>query len=88
MQHPVGYVINNGRVELADLVALNYKSYLLINSHTVLSGLVVTGYFVMAVSAYYLLRKEYRNIFNRSFKLGLLCALIATSFVIYYWALL
>jgi cytochrome d ubiquinol oxidase subunit I len=83
MQHPVGHVLNNGRLELNDLAALITNQYLLYQySHTVLSGLVVTGYFVMAVSAYYLLRKQHISIFKRSFKLGLVCALLATSLVI------
>jgi cytochrome d ubiquinol oxidase subunit I len=83
MQHPVGHVFRNGRVELNDLTALITNQYLLYQySHTVLSGLVVAGYFTMAVSAYYLLRKEHISIFRHSFKLGLMCALMATSLVI------
>jgi cytochrome d ubiquinol oxidase subunit I len=83
MQHPVGHVLNNRRVELNDLAALMTNQYLLYQySHTLLSGLVVAGYFVMAVSAYYLLRKDHISVFKRSFKIGLVCALIATSLVI------
>lgn len=64
MQHPVGHVFNNGRVELNDLAALITNQYLFYQySHTLLSGLVVAGYFTMAVSAYYLLRKEHIQAF-------------------------
>jgi cytochrome d ubiquinol oxidase subunit I len=83
MQHPVGYVVNNGRVELNDLAAIITNEYLFYQYfHTVLSGLVVTGFFVMAVSSYYLLRKEHISIFKRAFKLGLVCTMAATSLVV------
>lgn len=83
MQHPVGYVFNNGRLELNDLAAFITNPYLFYQYfHTVLSGLVLAGYFVMAVSAYYLLRKEHTDLFLRSFKIGLVCAMIATVSVV------
>ena len=83
MQHPVGHRLESGRVELVDLAALITNPYLFYQySHTVLSGLVVAGYFVMAVSAYYLLREEHIDSFRRSFKAGVVCALIATSLVV------
>jgi cytochrome d ubiquinol oxidase subunit I len=83
MQHPVGYALNNGRLELNDLASFITNSYLFYQySHTVLSGLVLSGYFVMAVSAYYLLRKEKVNLFMQSYKIGLVCAMIATVSVI------
>ncbi|WP_188399638.1 cytochrome ubiquinol oxidase subunit I [Sporomusa sp. GT1] len=83
MQHPVGYVFNNGRLELNDLAAFITNPYLFYQySHTVLSGLVLAGYFVMAVSAYYLLRREHLDLFLRSFKIGLVCAMISTVSVV------
>lgn len=83
MQHPVGHAFIHGRVELNSLTALITNPYLFYQyTHTVLSGFVVTGYFVMAVSAYYLLRREYTGLFIRCFKSGLLCALLSTSLVI------
>lgn len=83
MQHPVGYLVNNGRLELNDLAALITNPYLFYQySHTVLSGMVLSGYFVMAVSAYCLLRKEHMDFFMRSYKIGLVCAMIATVSVI------
>jgi len=83
MQHPVGYVFNNGRLELNDLLAIVKNPYLFYQySHTTLSALVLSGYFVMSVSTYYLLRKEHIDFFIRSFKIGLVCAMIATISVI------
>jgi cytochrome d ubiquinol oxidase subunit I len=83
MQHPVGYVVNNARLELNDLAALLTNPYLFYQyAHTVLSGLVLSGYFVMAVSAYKLLRKEHIDFFMRSYKTGLICAMIAIVSVV------
>lgn len=83
MQHPAGFVLNNERLELADLSALITNPYLYFQySHTVLSGLVLSGYFIMAVSAYYLLRREYTDLCTRSFKIGLACSILATALVI------
>lgn len=83
MQHPVGFTAQNGRVELTDLSALVFNPYLSYQySHTVLSGLVTAGFFIMAVSAFYLLRNQHFYLFKRSFKIGLVCALTATALVI------
>ncbi|MDT8903542.1 cytochrome ubiquinol oxidase subunit I [Anaeroselena agilis] len=83
MQHPTGFAFRNGRLELADLGALINNPYLAYQySHTVLSGLATAGFFIMAVSAYYLLRREYPDIFRRSFDVGLRWALVATVLVV------
>jgi cytochrome bd ubiquinol oxidase subunit I len=82
MQHPVGFIFRNGRVELTDLGAVITNPYLYYQYlHTVLSGLTTGGFFVMAISAYALLRKENIDFFRRSFKIGLMCALLATALV-------
>ena len=48
MQHPVGYVINNGRAELVDFGALifNPRAWWMI-SHTLAAGLVTASFFVL-----------------------------------------
>ncbi|BBB91999.1 MAG TPA: cytochrome ubiquinol oxidase subunit I [Methylomusa anaerophila] len=83
MQHPVGYTLRNGRLELNDLTALIFNPYLFYQySHTVLSGLVTAGFFLMAVSAYYLLKQRWLDLFQPSFKIGMICAVVATVLVI------
>jgi len=83
MQHPVGQIVIRGHAALADLAALAMNPYLYFQYvHTTLAGLVVAGYFVMAVSAYYLLSQAHRETFRRSFKIGLVCALIATNLAV------
>lgn len=72
MQSPVGYVINNGRAEMTDFTALITNPYVFYQfPHTVLSGLVTAGFFVLAISAYHLIRQTHVEFFRASFKLGL-----------------
>lgn len=57
MQMPTGYVIQNGRAEMADFTALLTNPYVAVQfPHTVASGFVTAGIFVMAISAYHLLK--------------------------------
>ncbi|MCL4425904.1 MAG: cytochrome ubiquinol oxidase subunit I [Firmicutes bacterium] len=79
MQHPVGYVLRNGRAELTDFTAVVFNSYTWhMYFHTVLSSYVVGAFFVLAVSAYHLLRKQHVEFFQTSFRLALILALVAT----------
>ncbi len=77
MQNPVGYVIRNGRAELASFgkVVTNPFGWLEF-LHTVPSGYVVAGFFVMGISAWHLLRKNEVSLFKKSFKVAAVWALI------------
>jgi cytochrome d ubiquinol oxidase subunit I len=78
MQAPVGYVLRNGRAEMTDFFALLTNSYVLRQyPHTLMGGLITAGVFVMAISAYHLLRKNQPEFFRTSLRIGLTCALIA-----------
>jgi len=82
MQSPTGYVINNGRAEMNDFGALLSNSYVMNQyPHTLLAGLVTAGVFVMAISAYHLLRRSQPDFFRPAFKIGLMCALAASLLV-------
>ncbi len=71
MQHPVGYVIRNGRAEMVDFVALLTNPYGLLKFfHTIFSGYVVAAFFVMGISAWHLLRKANQDFFRRSFRVA------------------
>jgi len=77
MQHPVGYTIRNGRAELTDFLAVVTQSYAIHQFvHTVSAAYILTGFFVMGISAYHLLRKQHTTFFNRSFRMALGMALI------------
>jgi cytochrome bd ubiquinol oxidase subunit I len=77
MQHPVGYVIRNGRAELTDFVAVVTQSAAVHQIiHTLSGAYILSGFVVMGVSAYHLLRKQNTEFFNKSFRLALGFALI------------
>jgi cytochrome d ubiquinol oxidase subunit I len=84
MQHPVGYVINEltGRAELVDFFALatNPKGWLFF-WHTISAGLATASFLVLGVSAYHLVRKQYVEVFKRSFQMAALVGLIASTLV-------
>lgn len=75
MQNPVGYELRNGRAEMVDFGALLTNSNLLVQfPHVVLSGFATGGFFVVAISAYRLLRArdaQTRSMFERSMTFGL-----------------
>jgi len=80
MQQPVGYVLRNGRAEMADFWALlgnpNVWGQF---PHVFFAGLVTAGFFVLAISAYHLLRKsENVEVFKRSFNMAVGYAVIGT----------
>ena len=78
MQHPVGYVINNGRAELVDFAAVVFSGYAWLKFlHTVLGGYIVGAFFVMGVSAYHILKKNELDFFKKSFRIAATFALVA-----------
>lgn len=82
MQHPVGYVIRNGRAEMVDFLALITNPYGWTKFfHTVFSGYVVAGFFVLGISAYHLLRKNEVELFKKSFRIAAVFALISSILV-------
>jgi len=71
MQHPVGYVLRNGRAEMVDFGAMLTNPYGWLKfTHTLTSGYVVAAFFIMGVSAYHLLRKSHPEFFKSSFKIA------------------
>ncbi len=82
MQHPVGFDIRNGRAELVDFWAVVTNTFALLQLVHVLAGaFVLSGFFVMGISAYHLLKKQNVTFFTRSFKTGLVIGLIASVVV-------
>ena len=84
MQHPVGYEIRNGRAELTDFIAVVTQPYAITNYlHTIFSGFIIGGFFVMGISAYHLLRKNEVSFFTKSFRMALVFSLIFSVGVIF-----
>jgi cytochrome bd ubiquinol oxidase subunit I len=76
MQHPVGYVLRNGRAEMVDFMAMVTNPYGLWKfAHTVVSGYVVAAFFVLGISAWHLLRKNQYEFFKTSFRIASIFAL-------------
>jgi cytochrome d ubiquinol oxidase subunit I len=82
MQQPVGYAIENGRAVMTNFAALvfNPKVWVMF-PHTFSAGLVTAAFFVMGISAYHLLRKQYTEVFNHSFRIAAIIGSIAVVLV-------
>jgi len=77
MQHPVGYEIRGGRAELTDFLSVVTQNYAIMNFlHTIFSGYIIAGFFVMGISAYHLLKKNEISLFTKSFRMALVFSLI------------
>jgi cytochrome d ubiquinol oxidase subunit I len=83
MQHPVGYVLNNGRAEMVDFGALvfNAKAWVMFE-HTLTAGFTTASFFVLGISAYHLVRKKNIEFFKHSFNLAAIIGTIAIVLVI------
>ena len=82
MQHPVGYVLRNGRAEMVDFAALLTNPYGIIKFfHTLFSGYVIAAFFVMGISAWHLLKRNETNFFQRSFKLAAVFGCVSSLLV-------
>lgn len=83
MQNPVGYVLRNGRAELASFtdVVTNPFGWLQF-FHVIPAAIIVAAFFVMGISAWHLLRKTDDNFFNKSFRMATSWALIFSVFVL------
>jgi cytochrome bd ubiquinol oxidase subunit I len=77
MQHPVGYVIRNGRAELQSFAAVVFNPWALLEFfHTLFAAYILSAFFVMGISAYHLLKRQHIDFFTKSFRLALVFGLI------------
>ncbi len=73
MQYPVGYVLNEGRAELADFVAIMLnKQMLVMAQHTIIAAFVTGGLFMFGISAWQILRNNQAEIFAKSARISLI----------------
>ncbi len=84
MQHPVGYTVTDGRLNISDWVAVMTNSWILPQYLHTMGGAVVTGAFMMTgLGAYYLLARrdiDYGRIF---LTLGIIVGLLASFLQLY-----
>lgn len=83
MHNPVGYTLANGRAEMTDFFALITNKHVLLQYPHILSGSLITaGFFLVAISAWHLARKNSQHphymAFHKSLILGASISLIGT----------
>jgi cytochrome bd ubiquinol oxidase subunit I len=83
MQHPVGYVVRNGRAELDSFLAVVTQKYAVLEFvHTLGGAYTLAGFFVLGISAWHLARRHEAVFFAKSFKLAATWTLIFAVFEI------
>jgi cytochrome d ubiquinol oxidase subunit I len=83
MQHPVGFVMRNGRAELADFFAVITQRFAILEFiHTLGGAYLTAGFFVLGISAWHLIRKQETAFFKKSFRIAAAWTLIFALFEI------
>ncbi len=84
MQHPVGYTLSNGRLNISNWVAVMTNSWIWPQYMHTMSGAVITGAFMMTgLGAYYLLAKRDIDYGHMFVTLGVITGLLASAFQLY-----
>lgn len=82
MQLPVGFVINEGRAELADFVAVMLnKQMLVMAQHTIIAAFVTGGLFMFGISAWQILRNNQVEAFAKSARIALVFTAVSSILV-------
>ena len=83
MQNPVGYIFGQGRAELESFTALISNEFAWHQFiHTLSAAFVLSGFFVLGISAYHLIRKQNVNFFRKSFRLAAPFTLVFAMLVV------
>lgn len=79
MQTPVGYVLNEGRAELFDFVAVMLNEQMLVMAqHTIIGAFVTGGLFMLGISAWHILRGNQVEIFAKSARIALIFTAVSS----------
>jgi cytochrome bd ubiquinol oxidase subunit I len=82
MQVPVGFVLIDGRAELADFVAVMLNEQMLVMAqHTIIAAFVTGGLFMFGISAWQILRKNQVEIFAKSARIALVFTAVSSILV-------
>ena len=85
MQHPVGFIIQNGRAEMNDFLALITNGQVLVEfPHTVFAAFATGAFLIMGVSAYKMLKKKEVSFFGKSFRIGVTVALLSSIMIAFF----
>jgi len=81
MQHPVGYTIRDGRAEVTRFLDVVTNPFAILEIlHTLSGAYILSAFFVMGVSAWYLLKKQHIDFFHRSFRTALIFGAVFSLF--------
>ncbi len=79
MQEPSGFVLNNGRAEMVDFLALLRNPNVWVQfPHVFTAGVTTAAFFILGISAWHLLRKSNLDFFKKSVQIGVIAALIGS----------
>lgn len=82
MQVPIGYILNNGRAELSDFVAVMLNEQMLVMAqHTIIAAFVTGGLFMLGISSWQMLRKNQVEIFGKSARIALVFTAVSALLV-------
>ncbi len=83
MQHPVGYVLKNGRAEMKSFAAVVFNPVAWLKLfHVIPAAMTLAGFFVMGISGYHILKKNNSALFKKAFKIAATYTLIASLLVV------
>jgi len=83
MQKPRGFVLVAGRAQLVDFGALLWNPYSWIKLfHTSMAAFTLASFFIMGISAIYLLRGRSTEMFKRSFRIGATVGIVTSILII------
>lgn len=83
MQHPVGFVLRNGRAELSNFFAVITQRFAILEFvHTLGGAYLTAGFFVLGISAWHLVRSRETAFFKKSFRIAAAWTLIFAFFEI------
>ncbi|MFA3781648.1 cytochrome ubiquinol oxidase subunit I [Melioribacteraceae bacterium 4301-Me] len=83
MQQPVGYAIRNGRAEMTDFFAIITNGHLWVQfPHVFFGAIATTGFLILSISVYRLVKTDKHEVFTKSFKFGAIYALVGSLLVI------
>ncbi len=82
MQHPVGYILADGRAELSNFSQVVFNLPIFSHyPHVFSAGLVTVAFFMLGISAYHLVRHNETELFRFSFRMAAIIGVIGTIMV-------
>ena len=80
MQFPVGYILTDGRAELASFteILLNERMFVMAK-HTIIAAFATGGFFMLGISSWNMVRNNQKEIFLKSARIALVFAAVSSA---------